>query len=289
MPNLRMVYDNAVQRATITASSEAGTLLASNLKTQRKSSVWRSVGITATLTATWASPELISMASLPFCNLSSAATIRVRGYTEVADTTPVFDTGTLLAVPPINFDQFDWGSEPLGVNAFSYAGAGLHGVNGFPYGGGSYATVWTTLTVVKKVVVDIDDPFSEDGYLEAAIFVAGKHWSSKYNPDYGLQLLVQDSSKHERNDAGDLMTTRGTRNGKLTMNMGNMPPADRNQMLNIVKGNGMPKPIFVSVFPDADDTIQDQHYQMLCKLSTTSPLNHPSYNTYATSIDLEEV
>ncbi len=80
MPNLRILYDNAADRATITASTTAGSLAASNLKIDKKSKVWRGAAATTTgrLTATWTTPESLGLMAIPFCNLSATATVQIR-------------------------------------------------------------------------------------------------------------------------------------------------------------------------------------------------------------------
>lgn len=89
MSNLRIVYDNAADRAAITASSTAGALAAANLLTDTKSDVWRATGPSARLTLAWAVAEAIQALVLPFCNLSPTATWRVRATNE-APTTNLF-------------------------------------------------------------------------------------------------------------------------------------------------------------------------------------------------------
>lgn len=84
MKNLRIISDNAIDRATLTASTTAGTLGVANLQNSRKSSPWRAVGTTARLSASWATPERIGGVFLPFCNLSPTATMRVRVSNESA-------------------------------------------------------------------------------------------------------------------------------------------------------------------------------------------------------------
>lgn len=88
MPNLRIVSDNAIDRAaTLTATSQASTSMSvGNLLIDRKSSVWRSVGTAANFRATWGSAETIGCVALPFCNLSPTATMRVRVTNEAQAT-----------------------------------------------------------------------------------------------------------------------------------------------------------------------------------------------------------
>ncbi len=102
MSNMRIIYDNAVSRAALSASSTAGALVAENLQVDDKASVWRAAGKTARLTATWPSAESISAVALPFCNLSPTATMRVRISRE--------GSATNLLGFPFNFDRSPWGS-----------------------------------------------------------------------------------------------------------------------------------------------------------------------------------
>ena len=83
MKNLGIIYDNAADRAVLSASSQAGTLGPANLQREGKSVVLRSIGAGLSITATWPAPEIVGGVALPFCNLTPGATIRVRGYIEV--------------------------------------------------------------------------------------------------------------------------------------------------------------------------------------------------------------
>jgi hypothetical protein len=87
MPNLRIVSDNALDRAaSFTASTRAGTLVEANLLNWKKSSLWRATGTSARITALFATPEPIQFVGLPFCNWSPTGAMRVRVSNEVAAT-----------------------------------------------------------------------------------------------------------------------------------------------------------------------------------------------------------
>lgn len=277
MANLRIVYDNAVKRAALTASTEAGNLLVTNLKNDRKQQVWRATTTSATLTATFEDLELLSCVALPFCNLTSTATMRVRGYTNSGDVVPVFDTGTQLSCAYTPFDLWDWGEQPLGVNAFSYGGA-------------AYAVLWFELASARKIVVDIVDVNNGSGYVESSHFVAGAYWSPQLNADYGASISIIERSKHERNASGDLRTDRGTRSRKVTMDLKMMPPNDRSHMWKLLSGNGMVTSMFLSLLPEAiDDPIGEQMYQIYGRLSQQSKIVMQSFQSYNAPIEIEEV
>jgi len=275
MANLRIVYSNAADRSTLTASTTAGTLVAANLLTDRKSEVWRSTGNTATLTMTWTTAETVSAVALPFCSLSSTATIRVRGYTNTGDASPVVDSGTILACPG-SYGSTYWNGLPSGVNAYAYGGAAC-------------SDVYITPTSVKKIVVDIADTANSLGYIEAARLVVGAYWSPVNNVEYGVKLSVEEGSKHERSDAGDLHTDRGCVYKTLSFDLSLMPTTDRDVLWKVLRLNGMSKALYVQLTPESSDASEEQMFQIYGKLSRQSSIAYTFLNQFATQLQIEEV
>lgn len=278
MPNLRIVSDNAIDRASsLAASSAAGALVASNLQLEIKSRVWRATGTSATLTATWGAAEPVSCVALPFCNLSPAARIRVRGYSDTGGGSLVLDTGAVPACPAPAVVLRGWG-------ALLSTGANAYG-----YGGGAYARVWFEQTNVRRLVVDLADGGNAAGYIEASRLVAGAYWSPVYNADSGAALTLQDQGSHYRTDAGDLMTDIGTRNRKLSLNLLCMPPADRAAFASILRGNGMANPLFFSLLPEEADTAMERDHQIYGKVSQMSAITLAQFGAYSGQLEIEEV
>lgn len=73
---LRVVWDNAADRATLTASNSV--ITSANLLTDNKSETWRNSFTTAAVKLAWSTAENISCAALPYINTSPTATMRVR-------------------------------------------------------------------------------------------------------------------------------------------------------------------------------------------------------------------
>lgn len=274
--NLRVVYDNAADRATLSASSEAGNLVVSNLLTNYKAEVWRSTGTSATVTLTWDASEFVGMIALPFCNLTSAATFRVRGYTHATDSTPAFDTGAAVAAAGTSLEDLGWGSQPLGANAYAFSAR-------------AYGVAWFAIVPVEKIILDITDTSNPLGYLEASRIVAGAYWTPDNNADYGADLGLADTSKQERSDAGDLHTDRGMMHKTLSFNLGLMTAQDRNSFWNIIKRNGLYSPIFISLSPESDDTMEEEMFQIYGKLTKLSTIKYQFINQFSSQIEIEEV
>lgn len=277
MANFRIIYDNRADGASLAVSSQASAGLgAANLLTDIKSEVWRASTTSGTITATWAVAQLVSGVALPFTNLTADATIRVRGYTETADTTPAFDTGAVPACPPLALGLWGWGTTPMGVNAFAYAGS-------------AYANIWFAAAAVKKLVIDLVDASNSAGYIEVGRLVTGTYWEGLKGADYGASMTLVDTSKHLRSDAGDLLTDVGTKHRKQSVPLTQLPASERLQVWNILVGNGMARPVFLSVFPGDADNGLEQCSMIYGKLVEAPGIAIPAFRQYATTLEIEEV
>jgi hypothetical protein len=254
MSNLRVVYDNAADTSTITASTTSGTLAATNLLTDIKSQVWRSatssggVPASGTLTLLLGSTKTISCVSLPFSSLTNLATFNVKYFTLAGDASPAYTSGVKTAIA---------GS--------LYTASG--GVNQYAYGGSNYATVWTPPTACQKVTVDISDLGNLGGYIEAARIVVGNYWSPTYSAEYGVNITYNDRTINTRTESGDLRSDRGTQNKQLSFVLDFITATDRNTLWNIIKRNGTYSPMFISLLPEDTDSGMEQIYEVYGKLS----------------------
>lgn len=271
MANIRFLYDNAVGRATVTASTTAGTLAATNVATDLKSQVWRSTSGTATLTFTWTAAESVGVVAIPFCTLTSAATIRVQGYTNVGDSTAAVDSGVITAVA---FSMPKSSNLPTGVNSYGKGGA-------------QQVVVYITPTLVKKVVISFVDSTS---YVEVGRVAMGSYWEPSVNVPWGsITAGMGDDSKHTRSDAGDIFTDVGPRYKTLDFNFQCLPTTDRDNLWRILRGNGMNTPVFIDVVPGTSDAGDEFIYSIYGKLSKSSTVVMTMFNQYASSLSWAEI
>jgi hypothetical protein len=275
MANIRVIYDNAADRATLSSTATATGLGVANLLSDIKSRVCRSSGTSITITATWTNAETIGGVALAFTNLSATHTIRVQAYTNTADTTAVLDTGAVLGAAA---------SSPVG-NGWANTG-----VNAFAYGGGTYSRVWFASKVsAKKIVVTVTDAANTQGYIDIGRFICGDYWMPTVGVEMGSTLTVTDTSEHFRTEAGDLHTHIGTKHRKQSLPMGCLDTNDRAQMWNILWSNGMAKPLFISLFPNNADTKLEQTHQMYGKLVQQPVMSTAYWNIMSATIEVEEV
>ena len=274
---LRIVYDNAVDRATLT-STGTSVLPITNLKTNSKNDVWRTGATTTsvTLTATFTSPEAIGCVALPFSNLSATATMRVRLYSDMDCTVQLLDSGTIQCAQGS-------GGRVQGLTAQQSASA-------YGYGGGSCAAVWVTPTSsVQGVKIDIVDNANLQGYLEAAKLVLGSYYSPDYSVEMGASVYMEDSTEHYRTDAGNLLSDVGYRYKKLSMTLSFMTASDRAGLWKLVKYVGKSTPVFVSLFSGNADKSLEQEYSVFGKFSSLSQIAAVNYLVYSSPLEIESV
>lgn len=266
--NLRIVYQNLADTSTITASSTAAGLVASNLKLDAKSLVWRSTATTATLTVTLATTSTINCIILPFCNLTRTAIISINASGLLPD--------DILACPYTN--PGEWASTliPTGTSKYSY-------------GGGTYARVYFSPVTVSSLQINISDPGNTAGYIEASRLIVGNYWSPTFNTSFGLTVSPKDMTTNARSEAGDLVSNRGITYNTMSFDLKYLDTTDKTQLLSILKGNGKSKPIFISLFPEDDDVSKEGAHQIYGKLTDLSGIQYTMFGIYSSTVDIEEV
>ena len=312
--NLRIIYQNEADMTgtTINTSTVAtANTPAANMQKDLKSMVWRSAtssGTTAYATivvSTSSSAMTISGVILAFSNLSSSATIRVRGYTGTVPTvnsninsiptlittgaTQQFDstsgtvvnTTTNLVAPYQGLGEWNWGSNPNSTGAYS---------NTRVYGRSWLSAVTGISTPCTSWVIELYDPACNDNYIEISRLILGNIWSPKYNTSFGLSATIKDLSTNSRSEAGDLITFAQAYYTTLTLDLQYLTSADRSELFKIIRSIGVRKPLFISTFPDnSADWGKEQIYQCYGKLVQVPGLTHSMFETYASQLDIEEI
>jgi hypothetical protein len=272
--NLRIIHINRADQATsLTASTTSGSLSASLMQTDLKGQAHRSTGTTVTYTLTWTAGTTIGAVALPATNLTATATLRARLYDATSAGTQLADTGTITACPGLNLDQWAW--------------SGVLNVNAFAYGGASKASAWfgSNVAGVKRLEILLTDTSNPAGYIDCARIVAGPWWSPQWNADYGCTLLVADNTTNSRTDAGDLLSDRAPMHEEMSLRLPWLPEADRATLQQILRANGVWKPVFLSLFPGAGTTAEQDH--MVYGKRKGAPLEHPFFNNWALGLDIE--
>jgi hypothetical protein len=197
-------------------------------------------------------------------------------YTLASGTSPSYDSGTVVALPPIPLTEWPWGSTTLGVNSYAF---------------GSKATMvkWVPVGSYEKIVIDLDDSLNPLGFIEAGRLFISSHYEFQLNADWGAQAGVTDSSTQYRNDASDLLTDRSFQFKTLSFSLSSLKPLDRTQLSNIFKVAALSGPVLVSLLPEYTDAQLEQEYQIYGKLSNLSAISITQIDRFSGSVELQEV
>ncbi len=258
MGNLRLIADNAADRATISASSTAGTTSASFLKKDVKGLAHRSTGTSVTYTLAWAADEAVGGVALPATNLGPAATVQVRGYD--SDGLRVLDTGEVMACPAPPFEMLDWTGR-MGGHVWNPDPAQPVTANAFSYGRASKTALWLDQHhAVRRLEITLSDPTNPAGFVDCSRIVAGRVWSPEYNPDYGLEQSIEDMSSFTRADSGDEAAERAPAFDRIALNLGFLVDNDRARMVEIMRATLGGRRVFIDVYPDVlDSRLRQDH------------------------------
>lgn len=279
MANLRIISDNAADRATLTASTTSGLLAAANLQSDKKSSVWRATGKTSeTVTGTLAVGESMACVALPFCNLSPTATIRVQLYDAMSAGTLLLDTNTLqpgaLACPAPAITLRGW--------------TAAQAASAYAYGGGATARIWFALTSgVKRFVITIADTNNLQGYIEAARLVVGPYWEPSHNTST-LAATNIDTTTIDYADSGDALVQAGTIRAKLPIEFEYLPASDRTILANMLH-NSRAYPVFLSIFPGDPDLSLERDNTIFGHRMSNSDVEVQAAVMYGTKIEVQSI
>lgn len=272
--NLRLIWDNAADRATVTASSEAGSLVAANLQLDEKTKVWRATTDTATLTFISTTPEPVDSLGLAWTNLSPMATVRWQGWAQATDlaASTLFDT----TVTP---DAADAALSPAGAITNGAIRASMP----------QSVAIWlAAVYVVRKWVVTITDPGNPAGYVEASRAIVGTRWSPASNFSYGLEVEIVDETQPQRTESGDDREELLPRYRSVQISLDWLESAaDRDALLQLAT-RGQGKGVFVSLYPTDADTSRVQQGQFYAGLAKTLGLRYPNLNRWQAPLVLAE-
>lgn len=195
----------------------------------------------------------------------------MRGYTNVADGSPAFDTTALACCP------------------YTTGAITSPGVANFGYGGAVYAVLWFTGSAVKKLVVDIADSTNSSGYIEVGRMICGDWFSPTNNADYGLSIGYVDASIHTWDGAHGLRTELNGRHKVGKFDLKNLNKSERATFFSILRNGGKARSLYIHDFPIDSDSSMVQDYQIYGRLSDLSLQTHNFMANFMQSFSIDEI
>lgn len=266
---LGILYNNVADIATFSTDSiSIDNFPITNVQNDLKHKLWRVPGNTVSFNMTWSVGQTLSAIIFPISNLNSSSIVRIRTYADEAGTSIISDTGNQQ---PVLSTQ-----SSVGINTHAYSS-------------NSIARIFISkVSNIKHCKVDITDS-TPQGYIEISRVVCGDLWNPVYGTSYGLSSTFLSDSRHSRTEAGNIYTDRKNMYKSISFDLNYLTVEDRQSLLKLINVSGIRKPIFVSIFPNSDDPIKEEAYQIYGKVIDNPTLTNPMYNMYTTSLTLESV
>jgi len=274
MANLRLIYNNVADKATITASSTASGFATANMQNTQKTSVHRSNSTsTVTYTLKWTTAQSINSIALPATNLLSGDKIDVVLY--AIDTTD--------AAGPVA--QFINKNACLGRTMILQEGNTTSTYKDFGLGGATKTSLWFTkahsiqamqITLTRATVAQ---------QIDCARIVCGQYWEPTRQISRGIDLGTEDQSDITTTRSGNTYVDRKTISDTLNFNIEYINDQDRKTLLQIMRTWGNNGLIYYCLFPDNDNTEYTQAYSIYGRLQNTS-LQYQYFGFYSSSIQL---
>jgi hypothetical protein len=272
--DLLIVYDNAVDRATVSADSTAGsTAVASNLKNDIKGKIHRS-GYTGSVEYkfTWPTNQIVGAVVVPMTNVSTAAILKVDLYSDDNWTTSIF-TGSNSAFTYSDISNWNNYSGSATANEF---GSGRYSIG--------YSILGSNYTNVRSAKVSLLGDTS-GSLIDTSRVVAGRAWRPTRYASNGIQFTIEDTSSKVKTNSGSIVVDPGFKYNNLSFDIKYMDETDRGELVKILKMTGSSKNVFVSVFPSSASRLRDDYsvYGTFVK----SPLTYEIYGYYTNTISIE--
>lgn len=271
MKNIRLLTNNAADRATITVANTAAGMGADKLKTDIKGEVCRVLAGSANLVLTWPALETVGAVVIPASNLGPSSTIRVRAYLDAAGTTLLADSGIKFAAPGTILEYWDF-SQPLNVNLFADGAAPIT------------ACYLPEQVAARRVEIAITNP--DNTFIDISRLVAGGYHALKYNPDYGATVGTLDLTKNTRAASGDIKTDWGPKASNMTFDLGWIDNSDREKVRQLI-AKGVGRFMFVSIFPENDDPVLERDYSIYGKPSQAGSMTYSLFNLHSSQFQIE--
>lgn len=280
MSNIRFLYDNAADRATITASTTSGSLAAANLKADERAAVWRSTTNGATtLLLEWGAAENVGAVCMAWTNLTALATVQIKGFTVPADypASPVF-TESFSPDSALALGEFVFGVDPLAASGAQRARVA------------SQVQCWLSATFsVRKLLITITDTTNILAYIEASRLATGPYITPVRNADQqGFSIGWVEQTKPQRAESRDLRVEALGRWRRLQVNLAILEPTSRNFILSMV-ANGLGRGVWASVFPDDAETSTKQLHGFWGAFVQDTMFGYPVFDNWSAPLIVEEM
>lgn len=289
MSRVSLCWPNRIDEATVTSSGVTWltTLPLANVKDRIIKKVARTAAATSvTLKVLLPKERLIGVVALVNHNLSISATMQVKAYKGINNTTALlFDSGAANRVWPILTRQSElaWGSSNFWLGTIEEEQRQ------------SYTKLATYFADLNKggryVEIIINDPANTDGYIQIGRIFVGQWIEPKINPAYGgiTQGYVDTTEIQEVTSVGTEYFYPHAKKRTVTLTWGDLSLSDAfSGVYDAFRSQGVSGEVLYAY----SKNVLDQNFYartFLARMTQPPAIGMPYFNAYDTSVYLQEI
>jgi len=275
---------NYVDSGTVTATSEAATLPATNVQNIQASRKWRSDDTDEAdtiLNMDFGQPRAISGVAIIGHNLDSAGKIRIRLGNDPTFSVVLYDSGDVDALPTMEafgvlpWGIFRWGGKPANEDLVGrYVNTPL---------------LLEQLVIARYMRIELKNETNAAGYLQVGRVVAGPAVTPSLNMQYGAAIGYMDNSRHSTSRGGQTWSDEQQRYRVLSFKLADLPADEIYTAFfdRLDRAKGTFGDVFVLMNPA--DTTNIIHTSFYGRVSSLQPVRKTYFQGHEKDYEITEL
>lgn len=275
--NLRIISDIWSDAGTVSASSEAGNMVAENVQSSPTEIPWRSTTTyTQVLTGDFLSTQPVDALCLYGHSFSPTAVLKFYLSNESDFFSPIY--AAALAAGSI---RWGLGEGPLGTS-------GLGGYESQDVGYAQHLLHWLDEALLARYWrITITDTQNPDGFIQIGRVLVGKYWAPINNMVWGYELGPQDDTELRRTRGGSLRSIARPSHRSASVSLDWLSEVEEGALHDMFLRAGKRLDLLFSGYPQRGDA-QERRHTVLCRMTK---YGRPRRDRFGRSvkIDIQEV
>ena len=270
--NLRIIFDNISDTASLTATSEA--LPIDYVKRAGRSYTWRSTDVgEQTINGTFASPSYINSLAVLRHNISASGTVRIEF---LLSGSVVYDSGDVFPSELKPLGEWVVGVDPWGTSSLSLLPT-------------QQFVIWLdNVILADSYRITINDASNPDGYIQVGRIFAGEYYSPEINAEYGLQLEWQDFGENRRTESGSLRTINTGFARRVSFGLDILSPQEFSRLTLAVARTPKENDIYINIYPEQGGVLEASHAFLAKRESNYQTVNN-QFDSFSNQLTFNEV
>jgi len=274
----RLAWRSYSDHGNITATSQAGNMLAANLQNTNIQTPWASTTTTAQiLSGQFDGIKSCSYLCLYAHNFSYAAAVRLQLSLNSDMSSPTYDHTWDAVLPAYGF-----GTDPFGLVPFGGYETGLET---------PYSVFWFDAVLANYWRITITDTPNPNGYIKVGRLMLGDYWQPEdihTNITYPYSRKDDTTSTVQTSRSGAIFVDKGVQYRRFTFNYSHLSSVDEDNLHAMFRECDLGGNVLFSAYPETGTTEESAH-TALCVISSTTESKRGNFVWREQGFVLQEV